>query len=112
MTDVPTLTHATERDIDLLLVEELACSPDFVAWLLARAAGTRPIVQSSEVLHSTRRMFNRREIDIRLRASTDRGDVLLLIENKLDADEQPDQARSYREEAETLAASEFLKRFT
>ncbi|MCB1356100.1 MAG: PD-(D/E)XK nuclease family protein [Maritimibacter sp.] len=103
MTDVPTLTHATERDIDLLLVEELACSPDFVAWLLARAAGTRPIVQSSEVLHSTRRMFNRREIDIRLRASTDRGDVLLLIENKLDADEQPDQARSYREEAETLA---------
>lgn len=103
MTDVPTLTHATERDIDLLLVEELACSSDFVAWLLGEATGKRPSVQSSEVLHSTRRMFNRREIDVRLRAATDHGDFLLLIENKLDADEQPDQAGSYREEAERLA---------
>ena len=102
MTHIPTLTHATERDIDLLLVEELACSPDFVGWLLAEATGLHLKIHSSEVLHSTRRMFNRREIDIRLEVFTNAGTYLLLIENKLDAGEQPNQAISYREEAEIL----------
>jgi len=35
-----TLTHATERDIDLLLIEELRCSPEFVKWLVGHV--TRP----------------------------------------------------------------------
>src|SRR4051812_23274121 len=29
-----TLTHATERDVDLLLVEEMRCSSSFVRWLV------------------------------------------------------------------------------
>ena len=33
---IPTLTHATERDIDLLLVEELYTSRDFVFWMAAQ----------------------------------------------------------------------------
>ncbi len=103
MSYIPVLTHAMERDIDLLLVEELACSPEFVLWLLRQATGRDHRLVDSEVLHSSRRMFNRREIDISLRIRTEAGAFLLLLENKLDADEQPDQARSYRDEAEIRA---------
>lgn len=100
---IPTLTHATERDIDLLLVEELFASPHFVRWLLAKS-GLPSEVTSSTVLHSKRRTRSRREIDIFVEA-VDRvaGRVALLIENKLDATEQPDQAESYREELTVLA---------
>lgn len=95
---IPTLTHATERDIDLILVEELYASPAFVGWMAARA-GVRDGVEASTVLHSKRRTRSRREIDIfvDLRLSNV-GRCALLIENKLDASEQPDQAESYREE--------------
>ncbi|MBY6200547.1 hypothetical protein KUV65_04175 [Maritalea mobilis] len=34
---IPTLSHATERDIDLLLVEELYASRNFLTWIAARA---------------------------------------------------------------------------
>jgi hypothetical protein len=100
---IPTLTHATERDVDLLLVEELYASPAFVRWFAARA-GILGGVSSSTVLHSKRRTRNRREIDIfvelRMR---DSGQRALLIENKLDASDQPDQAESYREELDRIA---------
>lgn len=100
---IPTLTHATERDIDLLLVEELYASPSFAAWMAARG-GLGGAIAGSTVLHSKRRTRNRREIDIfvDLRHPDGRRSALL-IENKLDATEQPDQAESYREELERIA---------
>jgi hypothetical protein len=95
---IPTLTHATERDIDLLLVEELFASPGFVSWV-ATKVGLRDTVRSSTVLHSKRRTRSRREIDIFVAFELENfGRCALLIENKLDATEQPDQAESYREE--------------
>lgn len=100
---IPTLTHATERDIDLLLVEELYASPSFVGWL-AVEGGIAGEVESSTVLHSKRRTRNRREIDIFVELCLCGGRrAALLIENKLDATEQPDQAESYREELERIA---------
>lgn len=111
MTDeyIPTLTHATERDIDLLLVEELFASSNFVAWMLGRAKLPSQ-VRSWKVLHSKRRTRSRREIDIYLEAETIDGEqVALLVENKLDATEQPDQAESYREELDAIA-DRFLHR--
>ena len=100
---IPTLTHATERNIDLLLVEELYASPSFVAWVAARGR-VDGAVKTSTVLHSKRRTRSRREIDIfvDLRFSGG-GKAALLIENKLDASEQPDQAESYREELHRIA---------
>ncbi|OAH43794.1 hypothetical protein AX777_18435 [Sphingobium yanoikuyae] len=99
-----TLTHATERDIDLLLVEELYASPRFVNWMCARA-GVPQRIASATVLHSKRRTRSRREIDIfvDLRLAGD-GRCALLIENKLDATEQPDQAESYRDELARVAS--------
>ncbi len=60
---IPTLTHATERDIDLLLVEELYSSAAFVAWMAAQAGITGEI-SGWDVKHSKRRTRSRREIDI------------------------------------------------
>ncbi|ANT61909.1 hypothetical protein AYJ57_15745 [Salipiger sp. CCB-MM3] len=101
MTDdefIPTLTHATERDIDLLLVEELHSAPDFLVWMAAQC-GIHGQLRSWDVKHSKRRTRSRREIDIFVELEQRDGTrVALLIENKLDATEQPDQAESYRDE--------------
>lgn len=102
---IPTLTHATERDIDLLLVEELYSHRDFVVWITSRA-GLEPDISFWDVKHSKRRTRSRREIDIFVDISRRNGQLAaLLIENKIDADEQPDQAESYREELDLLAAN-------
>ncbi|WP_162631094.1 MULTISPECIES: PD-(D/E)XK nuclease family protein [Meridianimarinicoccus] len=99
---IPTLTHATERDIDLLLVEELHSSPDFLVWLSALCRLSGQLV-SWDVKHSKRRTRSRREIDIFIEIQYSDGTrAALLIENKLDAAEQPDQAESYREELAIL----------
>lgn len=96
---IPTLTHATERDVDLLLVEELIGSQEFLSWVASKAGWSEAPV-SWKVLHSKRRTRNRREIDIFVEISTadSRKPSVFLIENKLSEDEQPDQAESYREE--------------
>jgi hypothetical protein len=104
-----TLTHATERDVDLLLIEELKCSPDFVTWFISRVSAERygsPLVwKGSSVAHSKRRLHNRREIDITLHLETETSRIIFLIENKLDTAPQPRQAESYLEEATALVAS-------
>lgn len=95
---IPTLTHATERDIDLLVVEEIYASVEFAAWL-AGCVGINFPVQQTTVKHSKRRTRSRREIDIFVELHHAGGATsAILIENKLDATEQPDQAESYREE--------------
>ncbi len=108
MSEILTLTHATERDVDLLIVEELSCSPTFVRWLVdivGHRVGKQIGFQTTLVTHSSRRMFNRREIDICLTLNLRNAKpVMLLIENKLDASDQPAQAESYQDEAKTLCA--------
>src|SRR6218665_1897241 len=107
MTDTMlTLTHATERDVDLLLVEELKCSAVFADWFVGCIfPSARPDFQGAEVVPSKRRLHNRREIDITVLLTATDYSVALLIENKLDTSEQPGQAESYREEARALVAS-------
>jgi hypothetical protein len=103
-----TLTHATERDVDLLLIEELKCSPAFVSWFAGRvgdASATPFTWTGSGVVHSRRRLHNRREIDIALHLESKTGQTIVLIENKLDSAPQPRQAESYLEEAIALVAS-------
>jgi hypothetical protein len=109
MDNILTLTHATERDIDLLLVEELKCSTHFVSWLADKIAAITGIpigMGSSDVTHSKRRTYNRREIDICLALKPANClPTYFLIENKLDTSEQFQQAESYRAEADLLVQS-------
>jgi len=103
-TFIPTFTHATERDIDLLLVEELFSSRDFLFWVAAQTDVTKSI-KTWDVKHSKRRTRSRREIDIFIEIDhVDGSRTALLIENKIDAGEQPDQAESYRQELDVLAS--------
>lgn len=104
---VPTLTHATERDVDLLLVEELHASLEFTEWMARHVKFDAPIA-SWDVKHSKRRTRSRREIDIFIEIRDREGRLsAILIENKLDATEQPDQAESYREELAVLTPAYF-----
>lgn len=111
MTDeILTLSHATERDIDLLLVEELRCSHAFRGRFieeLSSITGARLSHRSGRVSHSRRRMHSRREIDIFLEIDGHDGRYAILIENKLDTSEQPQQAESYRLEAAALSSDGF-----
>jgi hypothetical protein len=107
--DLLTLTHATERDIDLLLVEELIAGDALLDVLLRK--GLRLSLgdvghRSHRVTHSRRRVHNRREIDICVEIDVGaRLPAMLLIENKLDADEQVNQSDSYAEEVKYLVRS-------
>lgn len=100
MNHIPTLSHATERDVDLLIVEEFAASAFFGAWFYQQMGGDPRDFGGAKVFHSLRRMSNRREIDITVEITAAGDRHLYLIENKIDALEQPDQALSYREEIE------------
>jgi hypothetical protein len=105
---MPTFRYASERDVDILIVEELIASRPLVEAVLSIAFKE---IKSSEILrwdvkHSTSRLKSRREIDIRLIAATAAGRrACVLIENKLDESEQPEQAESYRAESIELAAN-------
>lgn len=99
---MPVLTHATERDVDLLIVEEIVASKEFVVFLAARAGWQRSISEW-RVLHSFHRTVDRRETDIHVEILDDQGRVgTILIENKITETEQPGQAASYRAEVDRL----------
>lgn len=102
---MPTFRYASERDVDVLVVEELFASREFVELFLVAGAPRflERGIQNWDVKHSTGRQFSRREIDIRLYVTlNDDMKVCLLIENKLDTSEQPEQAESYLAECEEL----------
>ena len=68
-----TLTHATERDIDLLFIEEFVASESFSSWFLSQLELDEFQAGKVSVFHSKRRMHNRREIDISVDISAPTG---------------------------------------
>jgi hypothetical protein len=111
---IPTLTHALERDIDLLLVEEIKCNIEFGEWLVSFLRVNSFTLDKARVFHSKRRTLERREIDIHaelFEEGNQRAKIILLIENKIDEKEQPGQGVSYSEEKVVLLGegrAEFL----
>jgi hypothetical protein len=113
MASIPVLTHATERDIDLLIVEELDCSPLFVSWIIRtiEAQIDRTLRYSlSDVIHSDQRTLHRRQIDICLTLTSEGVlPIKIFIENKLDATDQPNQAEFYHAEARRLIGESLVE---
>lgn len=110
MRERPELTFSsiTERDVDLLLVEELKCSEGFLEWFLTKALGRAQWRERSSfrVRHSVPgvgKHAGETDIEVSFTASGNR--VALLIENKVDAPFQPDQAQRY-----ALRARELVER--
>lgn len=86
-----------ERDIDMLLLEELSSSPDFLKWFLAQieiSGNSYPISVACTVTTSTG------ESDLELTVQCDDKIFKILIEDKIGAPLQAKQAERYRERAE------------
>ena len=94
-----------ERDIDLMLVEELACSHSFAAWILAQcsmADQSSITIHSSEAKHSVGGSgVGAGETDVWAKIHGQVGansfHALLLIENKISATFTPNQPIRYRQ---------------
>jgi hypothetical protein len=96
------LVGVSERDIDLLLVEEFMASPDFLSWFLSKIGMT-----SNGCLHRVHHSVNTSngESDIELEIKSSNGLEKVLIENKIDAGFQPKQAKRYDDRATQYRSS-------
>jgi len=83
-----------ERDIDLVVAQELACSPAFRRWFVAAVFGRRiPIRRWISTRVSVDQPTGESDIEARFES---RGRILaLFMENKIHASFQPDQAKRY-----------------
>ncbi|EJL6636360.1 PD-(D/E)XK nuclease superfamily protein [Vibrio cholerae] len=96
MDSLNSFRNVTERDIDLLLIEELQVSPSFANWFVYKALGEATTVKSLGVWHSVSDA-TLGESDLIFKFQSDNGVVeALLIENKIDADAQPEQGERYQ----------------
>jgi len=111
-----TMEAVSERDCDLLLVEELGVSSEFVE-LFLNALHLGPDNHSTlsgpsafAARHSVQRLDKSGETDIEVRVEQElpngRYAVVLLIENKIDATFQPNQPQRYAKYAEWLVANQ------
>ena len=85
-----------ERDIDLLILEELNCNDNFRNWFLKKTIGE---IWNYEFLggwHSLTKVgYGESDLAFMIKIKN-KEIILFLIENKIDADFQPDQAGRYR----------------
>jgi hypothetical protein len=81
-----------ERDIDLLLLEELGCNPDFLAWML-----TRLKIEPSSLIQVEHSVFTvNSESDLIISYQSGNQIHAVLIEDKIAANFTKDQDQNYR----------------
>ena len=104
-----TYSYISERDIDLILIEELNCSPNFQKWFLNRvkkSVGNNVWsgISKIEAFHSTGRRENSiGETDVEIHLTDKLNNrIILLVENKIDAGFQDNQPNRYRSEVEKI----------
>lgn len=104
-----------ERDIDLLVVEELASSIDFVHWFCSKVLPEQTVVfpvdvSQVEVKHSCLHLGDGHgESDIVLRFTDQAGGShIYLIENKIDAAFTQEQAGRYRRRLQNIKLADDL----
>lgn len=92
-----------ELHIDLLLLEEFYSSDSFNKWFLKRTIGTN---HANHVIRTDHSVYElERESDIEIAFESGDGEVLFLIENKINASFQKHQAEDY-----TKRAVEYVRR--
>jgi hypothetical protein len=90
------LSGVNERDIDLLLVEELMSSPNFLSWFLNQI-GLDSNGGLSHINHSVNTTNGESDVEVDVHYGDEL--VRVLIENKIDAPLQPRQAERYSDRA-------------
>lgn len=111
MKDRQVIEVVAERDVDLLILEELNVCPDFATWWIERVAGNQPDgPKVVKAYHSVPHPVLG-ESDLVLIYTDPEGEQrAILIENKIDAAPQPDQAGRYRQRGEAgIAASDWQR---
>jgi hypothetical protein len=100
MKDMNFIASVNERDIDLLILEELTVSDEFCDWFSARVFGCTVYNAAGGAWHSVVAGDNR-ESDLLFIFLSQSGErIAILIENKIDAPPQPQQAQGYRNRGE------------
>jgi hypothetical protein len=89
-----------ERDIDLLLLEELQSSEEFRRWLSARVCGEENYARHGEANYSVVDAMGRECDLIYVYQMIGEGLFAILIENRIDARAQPKQAEDYLKRGE------------
>lgn len=89
----------SERDIDLLILEELTVSQEFAQFFI-NEVGLKNELKSWEVYHSVTESDLGESDLILLCNNSDGQRNAILIENKIDADAQPEQADRYKKRGE------------
>jgi hypothetical protein len=89
--DIP---WVAERDIDLLLLEEISSSPNFLKWFLAQTgiSGRASLVSAGCAVHTTKG-----ESDLEVTVQYAGRIYRILVEDKIGAAFQPRQSERYRE---------------
>lgn len=97
------LAFVLERDVDLLLVEELSCSDAFREFFANTVLPGVDLVGANWVIrHSVNRpglLPGETDIEVTIEGDALPGQIRLLIENKVDAGFQPEQVARYLHEA-------------
>lgn len=102
--------YLRERDIDILMVEELSVNPEFVAWYCAEIDPRLVLARAVSVNQSLNTKYDG-ETDIQLIVECDEGRVGILIEQKIAAPPQPNQAERYRTRGEIGVSKGLWTRF-
>jgi hypothetical protein len=109
MENINFIEAVTERDIDLLLLEELTVSEDFFAWVINKTVKQKN-AKPYKVWHSLMDAeFG--ESDLVLVYKDGKEKKALLLENKIDAIAQPEQAERYMKRGEKGVADGLWKEF-
>lgn len=98
------IAGVSERDIDLLLLEEFQSSRAFRQWFAAQVLGKAR--RLGELISAQRSVTHSAgEIDLEIVLSDESGrEVRILIENKVNAGFQPQQAERYRKRGESYVS--------
>ena len=111
MTDYIKISGVSERDTDLLFLEEFTSSPDFVDFFLNRIGLSGKGLSFLEASRSVTDSTGESDLEVTLKGIDDKKFVLLL-ENKVNAGFQPKQAERYRARGTTYANHGKISGFT
>ena len=96
------IPDVSERDIDLLLLEECIASVDFRSWFLEQM-GIENVASLSEASRSVKTDSGESDLELTLQGGA--GVVKVLVENKIDAVFQPTQPQRYATRAQEYRRS-------
>ncbi|MGC9329002.1 MAG: PD-(D/E)XK nuclease family protein, partial [Candidatus Hinthialibacter sp.] len=105
------VSGVSERDIDLLLLEEFFSSPKFIDWFVESIDFQE--AKNSELIQVRRSATDLTgESDLEVELSNHAGDrFILLIENKIKAHFQPRQAHRYQERGASYVSRGLCKKY-